>query len=160
MSAEVRQLAGTFLAAVLFQVTEGAMTFRNKIYATIFGILEFIAVLFILGFVSARAAEASDNAREQEMVTRPEPHDIRLVSFDPWVVEGEVLGTIAAYVYDDVTTERPADYWELYDKNGDLLAVSWFERSGVQRTAVDRGILEEKDRLEGVFVVVLTGDSI
>jgi hypothetical protein len=63
-------------------------------------------------------------------------------------------------VYDDVTTERPADYWELYDKNGDLLAVSWFEGSGVQRTAVDRGILEEKDRLEGVFVVVLTGDSI
>ena len=83
-----------------------------------------------------------------------------LVSFQPWVVEGEVLGTIAAYVYNDVTTERPADYWELYDKNGDLLAVSWFDRSGVQRTAVDRGILAENDRLEGVFVVVVTGDSI
>ena len=68
------------------------MTFRNKIYATIFGILEFIAVLFILGFVAARAAEASDNATEQEMVTGPEQHDMRLVSFDPWVVEGEVYG--------------------------------------------------------------------
>ena len=51
-------------------------------------------------------------------------------------------------------------YWELYDKNGDLLAVSWFDKAGVQRTAVDRGILEEKDRLEGILVVVLTGDSI
>ena len=83
-----------------------------------------------------------------------------LVSFQPWVVKGEVLGTLAAYVYDDVATERPADYWELYDNNGDLLAVSWFDRFGVQRTAVDRGILEEKDRLEGILVVVLTGDSI
>ena len=133
---------------------------RNKIYVTIFAILEFIAVLFFLGFVAARAAEARDNATRQEIVTGPQQHDMSLVSLYPWVVEGEVLGTIAAYVYDDVTTERPADYWELYDKNGDLLAVSWFDRSGVQRSAVDRGILEEKDRLEGVFVVVLTGDSI
>ena len=85
---------------------------------------------------------------------------MNLVSFDPWVVEGEVLGTFAAYVYDDVTTERPADYWELYDKNGGLLAISWFDRSGVQMTAVDRGILEEKDRLDGILVVLLTGDSI
>jgi hypothetical protein len=136
------------------------MTFRNKIYFTIFAILEFVAVLFFLGLVAARAAEASDNAREQEIVTAPEPHVMSLVSFDPWVVEGEVLGTIAAYVYTDVTTERAADYWELYDKNGDLLAVSWFDGSGAQRTAVDRGILEEKDRLEGILVVVLTGESI
>ena len=136
------------------------MTFRNKIYFTIFAILEFIAVLFLLGFVAATAAKASDNVREQEIVTAPEPHDMSLVSFSPWVVEGEVLGTMAAYVYTDVTTERPADYWELYDKNGDLLAVSWFDKAGVQRTAVDRGILEEKDRLEGILVVVLTGESI
>ena len=136
------------------------MTFRNKIYVTIFATLELIAVLFFLGFVAAGAAEPSDNAAEQESVGAPEQHAMTLVSFQPWVVEGKVLGTIATYVYDDVTTERPADYWELYDKNGDLLAVRWFDKSGIQRTAVDRGILEEKDRLEGVFVVVLTGDSI
>jgi hypothetical protein len=136
------------------------MTFRNKIYFTIFAILEFVAVLFFLGLVAARAGEARDNTTGQEIAMAPEQHDMSLVSVDPWVVEGEVLGTMAAYVYTDVTTERQADYWELYDKNGDLLAVSWFEKSGVQRTAVDRGILEEKDRLEGILVVVLTGDSI
>ena len=135
------------------------MTFKNKIYFTIFAILELIAVLFFLGFVAARATEASDSAPTHEIVTGPE-HDISLVASLPWVVEGEVLGTLAAYVYTDVTTERPADYWELYDKNGDLLAVSWFDRFGVQMTAVDRGILEEKNRLEGILVVVLTGDSI
>ena len=136
------------------------MTFRNKSYFTIFAILKFVAVLFFLGLVAARAAEASDNATGQEIVAAPEQHDMTLVSFDPWVVEGEVLGTMAAYVYTDVTTQRPADYWELYDRNGDLLAVSWFDRFGVQMTAVDRGILEEKDRLDGILVVVLTGESI
>ena len=57
------------------------MTFRNKIYFTIFAILELIAVLFFLGFVAARATEASDNAPRHEIVTGPEQHDISLVSF-------------------------------------------------------------------------------
>jgi hypothetical protein len=83
---------------------------------------------------------------------------MRLVSFDPWVVEGEVMGAVATYVYDDVTTERPADYWEIYNQDGELLVVSWFDRLGIRKTAVDRGIVEEKDKLEGVFVVVLDGD--
>jgi len=134
------------------------MTFRKKIYFTIFAILEFIAVLFLLGLVAARAAEASDNAGEQEIVAGPEQHEMRLVSFDPWVVEGEVMGAVATYVYDDVTTERPADYWEIYNQDGALLAVTWFDSLGVRKTAVDRGIVEEKDKLEGVFVVVLDGD--
>src|SRR4030095_1285202 len=72
------------------EVTEGAMTFRNKIYLTIFGILEFIVVLFILGLVAASAAQASDNAGKQEIVTGPEQHEMTLVSLDPWVIEGEV----------------------------------------------------------------------
>jgi hypothetical protein len=67
---------------------------------------------------------------------------------------------VVAYIYDDVSTERPADYWEVYDNQGGLLAVSWFDQFGVQRTAVDRGIVEEEDHLEGVFVVVLDGSSI
>ena len=70
------------------------------------------------------------------------------------------MGSVAAYVYDDVTTEKPADYWELYDQQGDLLAVSWFDKFGIQRTAVDRGIIEQKDQLEGVFVVVPDGVSL
>jgi hypothetical protein len=118
----------------------------------------FIAVLFILGLVAASAAEASDNAGEQEIVTGPEQHEMTLVSLDPWVIEGEVMGAVATYVYDDVTTERPVDYWEIYIQDGELVAVSWFDRLGIRKTAVDRGLVEEKDKLEGVFVVVLDGD--
>ena len=134
------------------------MTFRNKIYFIIFAILEFTAVLLFLGFVAAHAAEASDHAREQKMVAGAEQHEMRLVSVDPWVIEGEVMGAVATYVYDDVTTERAADYWEIYNQDSELLAVIWFDSLGVRKTAVDRGIVEEKDKLEGVFVVVLDGD--
>ena len=136
------------------------MTLRKKIYFIIFATLEFIAVLFFLGFVAARAAEPSDSAAEQQIVMAPEQHAMSLVSFDPWVVEGEVLGALVGYVYDDVTTERPADYWELYDKEGNLLGLSWFDRFGIKRTALDRGIVEQGDELEGIFVMVVDGDSI
>ena len=83
-----------------------------------------------------------------------------LVASQPWVVEGEVMGRLAAYVYNDVATKRPVDYLEFSDKKGDLVMVSWFDRFGIQRTAVDRGILEQKDTLEGIFVIVLDGESL
>jgi hypothetical protein len=133
------------------------MALRNKIYFIILGIVA--QLLFVTG-IRAEEVQPSDNATEQESVTAPERHVMSLVSFSPWVVEGEVLGAVAEYVYDDVTTERPADYWELYDREGNLLVISWFDRFGIKRTAIDRGIVEEKDQLEGIFVVVLDGDSL
>jgi hypothetical protein len=137
------------------EVTEVVMAFRNKIYFIVLGI---VAQLLFFGDVGARQVEPSDNNTGQEMVTGPEQHEMRLVSFEPWIVEEQIMGTVAAYVYDDVTTERPVDYWEIYNQDGELLAVSWFDSLGVRRTAVDRGIVEEKDELEGIFVVVLDGD--
>jgi hypothetical protein len=136
---------------------EVVMKIRNKIYFIILGII--VQLLFFTD-IRAEEVQPSDNATEQESVTAPEQHDMSLVSFSPWVVEGEVLGGVAEYVYNDVTTERPADYWELYDREGNLLVISWFDRFGIKRTAVDRGIVEEKDQLEGIFVVVLDGDSL
>jgi hypothetical protein len=131
------------------------MAFRNKIYFIILGA---IVQLLFFGDVRGDELQPSENALEQEIVTGPQ-HDMSLVSFSPWVVEGEVLGTLAAYVYDDVTTARPADYWQLYDKEGNLLAIGWFDKFGIQRTAIDRGIVEQKDKLEGIFVVILNGES-
>jgi len=131
------------------------MAFRNKIYFIILGA---IVQLLFFGDVRGDELQPSENALEQEIVTGPQ-HDMSLVSFSPWVVEGEVLGTLAAYVYDDVTTARPADYWQLYDQGGNLLATGWFDKFGIQRTAIDRGIVEQKDKLEGIFVVILNGES-
>ena len=133
------------------------MAFRNKIY---FIILAMVAYLLFFSDVRADELQPNDNASEQEIVTAAE-HNMTLLSAQPWVVEGgEVWGTLAAYVYDDVSTKRAADYWELYGSTGDLVAISWFDRFGIQRLAVDRRLLEESDKFKGAFVVFLDGDSV
>ena len=131
------------------------MASRHKVYFIILGI---VAQLLFFTDIRAEELQPGDNATGKEIVTAPEQHDMSLVSFSPWVVKGEVLGAVAEYVYDDVRTERPADYRELYDRKGNLLVISWFDRFGIERTAVDRGIVEQKDKLEGIFVVVVDGD--
>ena|SRR4029434_3787680 len=131
------------------------MASRYKFY---FVILSIIGSLLSYGTVRAQEVPLSDNTAEQQTVIGPEQHPIRLVSFDPWVIQGEVMGAVASYVYDDVSTERPTDYWEIYNREGELLAAIWFDSVGIRRTAVDRGIVEEKDQLEGILVLVVDGD--
>jgi hypothetical protein len=136
------------------------MTLKNKRYLIIFMILEFIGLLFFLGFIVTRL-EAADNTAEPEVLLCTiglEQRSLTLVSSSPLVVEGQTLGEVL--VYDDPTTKRPADYFELHDNPGDLIAVGWFDRFGIERTAVDRGILDGEGELEGVFVSLLEGDSI
>jgi hypothetical protein len=91
-------------------------------------------------------------------VSRPEPFSLTLISLSPLVVGGRMLGAVV--VYDDPITKRPADYLELYDGAGELVAVGWFDKFGIQRMAVDRALVEGRDQLEGVFVVLLDGDSV
>jgi hypothetical protein len=144
-------------ASASTKLMEAVMSFRSKIYFIILGI---VAQLWFFGDIQANDAQPNHDAAEQEYVTAPEHHARTLVSVEPWVIEGEFMGAVAAYVYNDVTTERPADYWELYDKEGKLLAVSWFDRLGFRKTAVDRGILEETGELDGIFVEVVDGNPI
>ena len=126
-----------------------------------FVMLGLVAQLFFFGYVAAEPQEAGDNLSGQEIglpATASKQRTLTLVSFSPLVVEGEIVGEVAAY--DDPTTKRPADYWELYNSTGDLLAVGWFDRFGIQRMAVDRGLVEGTYKLEGVFVVLIDGDAV
>jgi hypothetical protein len=134
------------------------MTFKNKSYFTI---LEFVGLLFFLGFIATESLEGADSAPEPGvslLEARLEHPFLTLVSFSTLVIAGNTVGEVL--IYDDPTTKRPADYFELYDTNGGLLALDWFDRFGIQRMAVDRGLLEKTLKLEGVFVVLLEGDSI
>lgn len=134
------------------------MACKKKIYLIILGL---VGQLSIFGPLPTETLQASDNALRQEIflpAPLPEKDRLTLVAFFPVIVEGQIVG--AAAVYDDVTTERPADYLELYNSRGDLLALSWFDRFGIQRTVVDRGLVEQADELEGVFVLLLEGSSI
>lgn len=119
----------------------------------------FVQLLF--GHMAAESLEAGDTRSKHEMflsVSVPDGRDLTLVSFSPVIHEGEIVGAIA--VYDDAKTKRPGDYLELYNNTGDLLVLDWFDPFGIERTAVDRGLLEAADKLQGVFIVLIDGDSI
>jgi hypothetical protein len=76
----------------------------------------------------------------------------------PVLADGSRVGTLA--VYDDPSTRRAEDYLELYASDGDLVAVAWFDRFGIQRAAVDRALVEGGKELRGDFVVVVDGESL
>ena len=133
------------------------MKFNTKVYF----ILQFVGLLFFLGFMAIKSLEAADSALEPEALLTAaglEHPSLTLVSFSSLLIAGNTVGEVL--IYDDPTTKRPADYFELYDTDDDLFAVSWFDRFGIQRVAVDRGLLEEADKLEGVFVILLEGEPL
>jgi hypothetical protein len=76
----------------------------------------------------------------------------------PLVVHGVALGT--AVVYNDPSAGKPGDYLEFYNPTGNLVAVVWFDRFGIRRTAVDRSFLRGKNQSEGVFVPIDDGELI
>ena len=145
------------------------MSFKNKIYFVIFIVFGIVAELFFFEDLATKAAEAADSPSKQEIflpVSVPERNHLRPISILPITVEAEIAGhevvkTVGrVVVYDDPTTQRPADYIELYNNTGNLVAVGWFDSYGIERMAVDRGLLDDRDELEGVLVVVLDGDAV
>lgn len=121
----------------------------------------FVALVFsgqLLSFGYAAAARVDDDQLWQSLPHPAFESHFTLVLFSPVIVEAEVVGTVA--IYDDTATRRPADYSELYDTAGQLLAIRWFDRFGIERMAVDRGFLDRADEPEGVLVVVLDGEPV
>ena len=107
------------------------------------------------------AIRISDGALARESlvpISGPKEHRLTLILSSRLIVEGKTVGEVL--VYDDPTTKRPADYFELYDRAGDLVAIGWFDRFGIRRMILDRGLLDGTDDLEGVFVFLVEGDSI
>ena len=145
------------------------MSFKSRIYFVIFIIFGFVAGLFFLEDLATKAAEAADSRSKQEIflpVSVPERKQLRPISILPITVEAKIVGHLVVktvgrvVVYDDPTTQRSADYIELYNNTGNLVAVGWFDRYGIERMAVDRGLLEDRDELEGLLVVVLDGEAV
>jgi hypothetical protein len=133
---------------------------RSKTKA-FFIIINFLVQPYLVAQLHAESIRISDKGSAQEMylsVLLPPKDRLTLVSVVPMTAGEELLGGVAAY--DDAATRRPADYLELFNNVGALLAVGWFDRFGIERLAVDRALVEDGDKLEGVFVLILTGDSI
>ncbi len=125
----------------------------------------YFAILSLsLLFLSSRSLHAestrvTENLRREIVLLPPSTPDksrLILVSFVTIATEAEIIGAMA--MYDDPQTERPVDYLELYDGSGGLVLVSWVDRFGIRRMAMDRGLLqEEASELEGILVLLLQG---
>jgi hypothetical protein len=140
--------------------TEVVMPLRNKICFIAVATAYLMVVLFVLA-VMANAEEPANTAVQQQLgIFAPGEHQTNLMSVEPLIVDEEVVGSIASYVYQDVRTDRPVDYWELYDQDGELLALGWFDKFGIQRIAMDEGILTDEGKPDGTFVLVMDGDNI
>jgi hypothetical protein len=131
------------------------MELKNK-----FTILSLLAALFLSPPLVAAGKDEPQSVDVEPFlpVWALEQHELTVVSVAPLVVGDKTVGAVT--VYDDATTERPVDYWELYDSEGDLLAARWFDRLGIKRTAVDRGVLDRADKPEGILVVIVDGDLV
>ena len=115
-------------------------------------------MVFTLVTVEGPDAAASEMDQQQSVVSSELPRrPPKVVKFSQLIANGARLGTVVWY--DDPATQRLADYLELYDDNGGLVAVSWFDRYGIERMAMDRAFIEGKGRLEGVYVFTVDGDS-
>src|SRR5215813_4240525 len=135
---------------------EKVMPSKNRSKLVILGL---IVQLFVFGHATAQPVEVTDNTSGWEIPdTASKIGFLVPISTVPCIVEGNIVGQFT--VYDDPTTERSVDYWELYDNDGDLVAISWFDRFGIERLAIDRGLVDEGDKLEGAFVIFSDGDSV
>ena len=109
------------------------MRVKYKLY---FVVLGFVAQFLFFGSLSPALLQANDVRSKEEIVSPaslPETDRLTLITIFSAVVDGKTVGVLA--VYDDDTTERRADYMELYDNTGHLLAVSWFDQFGIERAA-------------------------
>jgi len=128
---------------------------------TILGYFLLTTIVLQLGSVTWAGGEPVEiraGKSTQNVVLAPSKERLSLVSMIPVDSGGRVWGGVAAY--DDASTSRPADYLELFNSVGALLAVGWFDQFGIERVAVDKGLIEEADDLEGVFVLLLMGDPV
>jgi len=134
------------------------VTFKKKISVIMFSLL---AALLVSAPLRAEPIKISYQPLAQNIflpVWALEEHELTRKAVASLVVGDQTVGVVA--VYDDPTTDRPADYLELYDDAGHLLAASWFDRFGIERVAAERGFLQGKNELEGVLVILLDGDFV
>ena len=106
--------------------------------------------------IHAKSVHSEDYTPEIVTVAAVKNRELNLVSVSTMLVGEQILGSMV--LYKEATTKR--DYVEFYDNEGDLVAVNWFDRFGIHRMGIDRGLLEGAPRLEGVLVVFLDGQAV
>lgn len=122
-------------------------------------LVSILSALFLAPNATSESLRTKENLRRETVVlplSAPDASQLALVGYAPVADEESDLGI--AFLYDDPQTGREVDYIEFYDQMGDLLLVTWIDRYGIYRVAVDRGLLREENReAEGVLVLLADG---
>jgi hypothetical protein len=137
------------------------MPLKNKFYFVALVFLGFASLLVFLVKIANATVQVAAGAEESKSVIQAlglPGRSMNLISFSAVMANGDTVGALA--VYDDPRTARPEDYIELYDNDGQLVAVGWIDRFGIERIAVDRALLENREDLDGTFVSVVDGEPI
>ena len=135
------------------------MTRKNKVIFAIIIFLGLIGELILLGYVAiAEEVESISEVNTDLAEIRLPRRSLNLVSLVPVTSEGRTVGIVA--IYDDPVTPRTEDYLELYDGDGAIVAIGWFDQFGIRRMTVDRALVEGADRFQRIFVALVSGESI
>jgi hypothetical protein len=137
------------------------MPLKNKFYFVALVFLGFAGLLIFFVKIANATVQVAAGAEESKSVIQAlglPSRSMNLISFSAVMADGDTVGALA--VYDDPRTARPEDYIELYDNDGQLVAVGWIDRFGIERIAVDRALLENREDLNGTFVTVVDGEPI
>jgi hypothetical protein len=124
---------------------------------------------FVLPMVMLPASPAEtqqlrvgENLRHEDLLlpkSTPDKNGLVLTRYGTFLDEESNIGILI--FYDDVRTKREVDYVEVYSAIGDLLLVTWIDRFGISRLAMDRGLLDEEEpALDRVFVLISSGISL
>jgi hypothetical protein len=99
-----------------------------------------------------------DNLRHENVLlplSTPDKTGFVLTDYLMLVDEDGAAAILACY--DDLQTKLKFDYVELYDLSGNLLLVSWIDRFGISRFAMDRGLFKEHPVVDRVLVLMTSG---
>jgi hypothetical protein len=137
------------------------MPLKDRVFFAVVIFLGFIGILILLASIASASVQADEKAGEGHIDSAEvglHRRILKLVSLAPVMSEGETVGRVA--IYDDPSTQRTEDYMELYNRDGELVAICWFDQFGIFRMTVDYAFIEDLDRFEGRFVTVVNGESI
>jgi hypothetical protein len=106
----------------------------------------------------AEQLRVAENLRQgQVMMPASVPERSRMTIVDHIMFVDSGVAAILIF-YDDKITERELDYIEVYDVEGNLLLLSWIDKTGVCLVAMDRGLLNSDDpEVDGTLVMVGVG---
>lgn len=115
-------------------------------------------ILAPFGIVRIQGAESQPIRKSEGLGMDLPERPVSVGKSIPLIIHGVAVGT--AVVYNSPDRAKPGEYLEFYNPTGNLVAVVWFDRFGIRRTAVDRSFLRGKNQVEGVFVPIDDGELI